>query len=179
LTFQVDKSKMLSTHTQQLFIEQADRKEEAVYTVRDEDYTPGSLVSGKAEGRVYPSLYRLYMEACDLGEFDFANKYLLSYDHWLRLCEAGFFRPLIKKWRRDLRAKLRSEAYRNIILESLDPKNKNYYNANRYLESLEKEETKKGKGRPTKEVDITSHDAFSRMRLNEDVSRILNPKDIQ
>jgi hypothetical protein len=150
---------MLITHTNQLFFETAPRPEDAPYTLKDSDY----------QGR--PSLYRLYMETADLGEYEFATKYLVSYDHWTRLCDSYIFKHIVPRWRRDLQAKLKSEAWRQIQLESLDPKNRNYFSANKMLESLGKEDTKKTKGRPKKEPFIDTE--YSAFRIKEDAERIL------
>lgn len=81
-----------------LFLETANTKKTAIYTLKDYDY----------EG--YPSLKRLFLETGDTTEYFFAKRYLDSYDHWLSISKANWFKPYITKWREELRA-LKEAAY--------------------------------------------------------------------
>src|SRR5574337_902614 len=84
---EVDKKKMLDGGgkplTQSLFLE-IGYTEQSIYTLKEEDYM--------YEGKLYPSLKRLYLEMEDLTEYEFANTYLLGWKHWKRLCENKLIR---------------------------------------------------------------------------------------
>jgi len=137
----------------------------AIYTLRDADTD-------------LPSLRKLYLEAEDPVEFDFAEKYLGSWKHWNMLCKAPFFKPHIEEWRTALEQKLRSRALRNLMDEASDPQNRGFVQANKLLLDkgyLEDDKPKRGRGRPKKEetkedVDLT--------RIRQDAARILNIKDL-
>lgn len=73
-----------------------ENKKGALYTLKDEEH------------HGLPSLYQLYMEMEDITEFEFANKYLLNYSHWLELSETSWFKPYVEKFRRDLELKLKA-----------------------------------------------------------------------
>lgn len=106
----ISKEKMLDVQghplTQSLFLElKYDSK--AVYTLKQDDY--------KFNGKLYPSLRRLYLEHEDPLEYSFANEHLLGWDHWLRLCENKLIRKEIDKWRDELEVKLKSNAIKTMI----------------------------------------------------------------
>lgn len=97
-----------------------------------------------------PSLKRLYLEAEDPTEFDFACTYLEDYAHWERLCNTAYFRPHVEQWRKELALKLKSRALKAIIKDAVDGK----YDANKFLVAngwIEKNEPGKAqRGRPSK-----------------------------
>lgn len=99
--------------TQGLFLE-IGYTDNAYYTLDDEDKT--------YEGRVYPSLKRLYLEHEDVGEYDFAKTYLLNWRHWQRLCANKVLAKHIEEWREELEVKLRSDAIYTIIQLSSEEK---------------------------------------------------------
>lgn len=111
------------------------------YTLKDVDHNG------------YPSLYRLYMEMEDTTEWEFAQTYLEDYQHWMRLCEAQWFKPHVTRWRHELQAKLRARALR-AIKSVANADDKDSYAANKYL--LDKgyatpEPPKSKRGRPSKD----------------------------
>jgi hypothetical protein len=131
--------------TKSLFVETnlyPDRKKHIRYSLKDKD--KGSI----------PSLKRLYMEAEDPLEYDFANTYFENYEHWETLCECEWFKPHVERWRKELDIKLRAKSLKRIIEEAQSGK-KEAYSANKYL--LEKgylprdEQKSRGVGRPSKE----------------------------
>lgn len=81
-----------------------------------QDYPQYSLKSFDREidGRVYPSLKRLYLEMEDPTEYDFANKYLYNYDHWKQLCGEKWFVDHLYKWRDELEMRLKAKALQTI-----------------------------------------------------------------
>lgn len=111
MNFVPDKSKLKDVMgrfiTHSLFIETNYNEELAVYSLTDEDK--------EYNGRIYPSLRKLYLEENDPTEYDFANKYLYNWDHWLKICENKVLGAEIDKWRVELEVKLRSEAVRAIL----------------------------------------------------------------
>jgi len=77
-----DKSKLIDTRgrplTQSLFLEIGYNVEFAVYTLKEFDY--------EYDGRLYPSLKRLYLQHEDPVEYSFVDTYLYNWDQWQRLC---------------------------------------------------------------------------------------------
>lgn len=79
----------------------------AVYTIKDQDY--------EYNGKLYPSLKRLYLEEEDPTEYLFATKYLLGIKHWLRICDNKLFTPHVEEWRFELELKLRAKGVKGLI----------------------------------------------------------------
>lgn len=138
--------------TQGLFLE-IGYKDYAVYTLKDEDHI--------IDGKVYPSLKRLYLEMEDVGEYEFANTYLLGWQHWLRLCSNKAVAAHVQVWREELEIKLRSKALKEIIKKS---KIETGINAAKFL--AEKGWDKRKAGRPTKE------DVERETRIQADINRM-------
>lgn len=126
--------------TQSMFLE-VGYSDAALYTFKDNDHT--------YEGRVYPSLKRLYLLEEDPTEYDFANKYLLGWRHWNRLCENKLIRKEIDEWRLELEMKLRSRAVKEMIKKA----EKGNIQASKWLSDRGWEQ--RGAGRPSK-ADIAS-----------------------
>lgn len=160
-----DKKKFIShkniPYTQALFLEMGYNPEVAVYTLKDFDY--------EYEGVVYPSIKRLYLAMEDVIEYDFANTYFLSWNHWKRLCENKQIRKYIDEWRTELELKLTSQAVRNIIEMTADERG---FQAAKYV--AERGWNKGKVGRP--KADNTERDNLIEQRLNdefaEDVARL-------
>lgn len=138
------KAQMLDTSgrpiTQSMFLE-IGYSEAAIYTFKDQDHT--------YEGKVYPSLKRLYLLEEDPTEYEFSNKYLLGWRHWNRLCENKLIRKEIDEWRIELEMKLRSRAVKEMIKSA----EKGGVQASKWLADRGWEQ--RGAGRPSK-VDIAS-----------------------
>ena len=122
--------------TQSLFLE-ITYNEHAVYSLK-EDHC-------EWEGKMYPSLKRLYLEMEDPTEYEFATKYLLGYKHWKRICENKILAKHVEEWREELEMKLRSKAVKH-MLESA--KSGNYQAAKWFAD---RGWSNKGAGRPSKE----------------------------
>lgn len=107
----IDKSRFKaedgSMITQSLFLEVDYNTDLAVYTLKDYDHT--------YKGVVYPSLKLLYLAEGDPTEYLFADKYLLGWQHWKRICANKLLYRWIKDWREELEIKLRAEAVRALI----------------------------------------------------------------
>lgn len=137
----IDKTRLKDSQgrplTQGLFLEVAYDTKYAVYTKKDEDF--------EYEGVVYPSLKRLYLEMEDPIEYDFANKYLLNWQQWQRICNNKLFKKEIDSWREELELKIRAGALKGLADAAYSKDN---VQAFKYL--LEKGWEKRGAGRPTK-----------------------------
>ena len=103
----------------------ADDRSRAIFTLRPDDLT-------LEDGRVLPSLYRLYMDMEDVNEFEFANRYFESHDHWEKVKKSPVVKPFYRQMRKDLLSKLRTQAYHRILDEAKNG-GKNAYQANKFL----------------------------------------------
>ena len=144
----IDKSKFRRGQkyiTKAIFYENAKDKDDAVFTLKDYDVT--------YNGITYPSLRRMYMELADPTEFRLANEVLLGWAHWTRLLAQGWFQQHVQQWREELDVQLRSKALEDIKAVANDKKDKNNYNATKFLveQGYMPKEKKGGVGRTTKE----------------------------
>ncbi len=109
--FKTEKSKLIDSMgrplTQSLFLEIGYNTEFAVYTLKDYDF--------EYKGKVYPSLKQLFLAHEDPTEYDFANTYLLGWNHWKRLNENRSLTQHFEEWRQELELKVRSQAVRDIM----------------------------------------------------------------
>lgn len=138
----IDKSKLLDTNgnplTQSLFLE-VGYSDYAIYTLKDSDH--------KYKGKIYPSMRRLYIEMEDPIEIEFANKYLLGWNHWKRLYENKKIQPFIDSWREELELIIRSRAVRDIM--NLCASENGSYQAAKFL--ADRGWDKRAAGRPSRE----------------------------
>lgn len=125
-----------------LFLEPKYIVGEAIYTLKERDK--------EFQGKIYPSLYRLYVEMADVTEYNFANKYLESYQHWDALCQEEFFKPYIARWRKELELKVKSTALLEIIAQSVSDDPRKRLEAAKYLYEKVYAGSEKGAGRPSK-----------------------------
>lgn len=128
--------------TKGLFYELSEDHTQDVYTLKDQDHLVGE--------KLYPSLYRLYMEAEDLLEYNFANTHLDGWEHWTMITGATWFKPYLDRWRKELELKVRSDALQRLREDALS-NSKSAQLSNRFL--LERGwdlEVGKGRGRPSK-----------------------------
>lgn len=123
--------------TQGLFLE-IQYGEFAVFTLKDDDY--------EYNGKIYPSLKKLYLEMEDVVEYEFATTHLLGWAHWQRMCANKQLLKHINEWREELELKLRSRA----VKAMRDKVNTEQgINAAKWL--AEKGWDKKAVGRPSKQ----------------------------
>jgi hypothetical protein len=139
----VDKSKLLDDAgrpmTQALFLELGYNEKYAMFTLKEQDHI--------WNGKTYPSLKRLYLETEDPTEYEFATKYLLSWNHWKRIVDNKVIGRYIAEWRDELEVKLRSRAVRDI--QRLCESESGSYQAAKYL--ADRGWDKRPAGRPSKE----------------------------
>lgn len=124
--------------TQALFFELKHDHERALYTLKEEDHT-------LPDGRVLPSLKRLYLECLDPTEYEFATTYFYSWKHWKRCLGNKLVLKEVEEWREELEIKIRSEGLRGAINNAMDGN----YQANKWL--VDKGWVEKIPGRPTNE----------------------------
>jgi hypothetical protein len=152
----IEKEKLLDSVqkplTQSLFLELG-YNEQAVFTLKDNDH--------EYNGRVYPSLKRLYLEMEDPTEYQFAKTYLLGWRHWKRLCENKAIRKHIDEWREELELQIRSKGVREIIKHA---ENEKGFQAAKWL--ADRGWSARGAGRPSKE-EIEREKKFQ-SRMDED-----------
>lgn len=151
----MDKSLLIDSSgrplTQSLFLE-IGYAECALYTLKDNDH--------EYKGKIYPSIKRLYLEMGDPTEYQFANAYLLGWNHWKRLCANKAIREYIDEWRDELELKLRCEGVKSMIKSAADGN----YQASKWL--ADRGWDNKGAGRPSK-ADVEKERKFQ-ARASED-----------
>jgi hypothetical protein len=124
--------------TQGLFLEIGYKTEFSVFTLNDEDKT--------YNGKIYPSLKKLFLTVADPTEYEFARTCLLGWNHWKRLNANKQLEPYFQDWREELEVLLRSEGVRNLMdLTSSEGGN---FQAAKWM--AEKGWDKKTVGRPSK-----------------------------
>src|SRR5690606_3779091 len=138
----IDKNKLIDTMgrplTQSLFLECGYNVQYAVFTFNDDDK--------EYEGRIYPSLKKLYLESEDPTEYRFAKKYLLGWKHWRRLNDNAILRTHFDEWREELEVAMRSEAINSII--DMTTSDQGNFQAAKWL--ADRGWDKRGAGRPSK-----------------------------
>lgn len=137
----IDKNKLTDSMgrplTQSLFLELG-YSEYAVYTLKEYDYP--------YKGKHYPSLKRLFLLEEDPTEYTFAEKHLLGWQHWKRLCENKAIAKHIEEWREELELKIRSQAVRDMM--NMCASESGNYSAAKFLADRGWE--KRAAGRPSK-----------------------------
>ena len=96
-------------YTTSLFYEMG-YSELAVYTTRDTDQ--------EINGKVYPSLKRLYLEEEDVTEYEFAIKHLGGWKHWKALLNSPKIAAMIEDWREELELKIRARGLKAVIRQA-------------------------------------------------------------
>lgn len=151
---EIDKKKMIDTMgrplTQGLFLE-INYSPYAIYSIDDWDK--------EYKGNTYPSLKRAFLEEADIGEYNFATKYLLGWKHWKRMNDNKLLREHFDEWREELEIKIRSEAIKTLVEDMSDN-----FQAIKWL--AERGWEKKGVGRP-KKFDVEKENNI-RQRINEE-----------
>lgn len=143
--------------TQGLFLEIGYSTEFAEYTLKDEDF--------EYEGKLYPSLKRLYLEMSDPVEYNFATTHLGSWEQWQRISNNKILKKYIDPWRKELELKLRSEAVAEVIKFSKTDKG---FQAAKWL--ADKGFDKRA-GRPSKE-EIEAEKRFQ-TRIHDDFDDVI------
>lgn len=93
--------------TQSLFIETPHDSYPAYFTTKRYDV--------EKNGKKYHSLYLKYMEIGDPTEYQVAKRLFGSWQHWEALCKAKWFTNLVAEWREELKVRMASERYFEMI----------------------------------------------------------------
>ena len=96
------KDSMGRPRTLSLFVEHKHDKYPAPFTLKPYDH----------RGRM--SMYRKYMEIGDPTEYSQAIGLLGSWEHWVTLTSAEWFKPYVEKWRAELKVKFESDRFREM-----------------------------------------------------------------
>lgn len=125
--------------TKGLFKETCDLKHiKPIYTLSDEP----------KEGFI--SAREVYMNANDPSEYQVAIDMVGSWEHWKRLCECDWFMECVTRWREELELKLRSNALRSIVNQSLK-EGKEAVSAAKYIVEGGWKGSQNKRGRPSKD----------------------------
>lgn len=107
---EIDKNRLVDSTgrplTQSLFLE-IGYTDFAVFTLKDQDFD--------YNGKLLPSLKRLYLELEDPTEYEFANTYLLGWRHWKRMNENKILKKHFEEWREELEYRMRSKGVRSLL----------------------------------------------------------------
>lgn len=164
MTFRNEQGRLLNAG---LFIDKQYDESTALYAL--------TLVDKQYKGKTYPALYRLYIEMSDITEYNFANTYFESFQHWESLCSEEWFKPYITRWRKELELKIKAEALKEIIAQAASDDPKKRLEASKYI--YEKVfVSSSGKGRPTKAQikEEAVRKAQEEKLINEDWNRLVN-----
>jgi len=151
----------------------------AIYTLADQDK--------EVDGKLYPSLKRLYLELCDPTEYLFATTYLGGWDHFQELANAVWFGPHLSKWRNEVEVKIKADAFNRILVEALSD-GRNAFSANKFIIDKAwvgpaKDSARAAAGRPSKQaIKEAAHQiATERANLNDDFERLeeIAPQRVQ
>ena len=137
----IDKKRLKDTSgrplTQSLFLEIGYDEDKAIFTFKDEDH--------EYKGNTYYSLKRLYLEMEDPTEYEFANTYLLGWQHWKRLKANKILAKHFAEWEEELELRLRAQGIRAAIDQAAEDKG---FQAAKWL--ADKGWQKNSVGRPSK-----------------------------
>lgn len=164
-------------YTRQIFYEMNTADVSLVlYTLKDYDIEVEVRLApeGLTTVRSIPSLSRLYIEAADVSEYDFALKYFGSWKHWKMISDANWFKEYITPMREELATKLMSLSVKRIA-QLAEGDTRDAFQANRYL--LDKGYIAKVgvKGRPSKEAIQREAEALFKEKdgFNDDFQRLV------
>lgn len=142
----IDKSSMIddkgAARTQSLFLETSyGDTENVVYTLKPRDH--------EYKGKVYPSIKRLFLEAEDPTEYNFAYTYFLDWDHWQQIKKNKLIASHMKGWAEELEIRARALGIRTMFDLALDGEKPNFQAAKFIADGGW---DKRPAGRPTKEA---------------------------
>src|SRR5690554_1234851 len=96
--------------TLSLFFETNITDYEPLYTLKDDNH--------EVNGKVYPSLKRVYLSFDDPTEWEFVEAVFGNWRHWEKILGNKKLREYIDQWRYELEIKLRSQAIREMVKQS-------------------------------------------------------------
>jgi len=132
--------------TSELFIEHG-RGDQALYTFTREDK--------EVEGKIYPSLYRLYMEHDDITEASFVSACFYGWEQWEKIANGALYRSEIARWRTDLKAKVLGILVQTLVSDATSGSKSSKSSAKYLVDKL----SKAAKGKPTTAVIPTTEES--------------------
>ena len=132
----------------------------AVYTLKPFDHL-------HADGKLYKSIKKLYVDIGDLTEWEFAHECFCSWTHWKQVQNCSPLKEHIEEWREELEVKMRSESLARIVLQSKGDKG---FTAAKYIAG--KEYADKVAGRPSKKQVAAA--AAKSVRINQAIQDNFN-----
>lgn len=102
--------------TKLLFMEFSKGKlyQEPIFTI-DNYFDVCYSATENTQEQYHWSLRRLYLEAEDPHEYDFALSVFGCWDHWQKLTRSSFFTPYVEAWREELSIKLASKGVKSLL----------------------------------------------------------------
>lgn len=155
-------------HIRGLFWELALNKYSCLYTLRRE---PREVKFPNGEIKILPSIMTAYLDCMDPTEYEFANKYFEDYEHWELISNSPFLAEYVAKWRKELKVKIRSEAYKQIAQEAFLG-GRNSFQANKYLVDGEFSQTPKKSKATLKEEEALADAVNSDKQIFDDLIRL-------
>lgn len=141
----------------QIFYEMnTEDKNTILYTLKDYDI--------ELDGRAIPSIHRLYVEAEDPTEYNFANTYFDNWNHWDKIRSGVWFKPYLDSMRKELKVRMDHKAFQKIKTVA-EGDTRDAFQANKYLIDKGLGDANK-RGRPTKQSVID--EAKGLVKDNED-----------
>lgn len=136
-----------------------------LYTLKQEDHNG------------YPSIHRLFVEANDPTEYEFAKKYFASWSHWKMVRECSWFKANYEAMKEELEMKIKADALRHLRNARNDPKNA--VQVNKYLLAGGWADKTDTRGRPSKARIKEEADKLVKENdvVNEDFVRIISLAD--
>ena len=86
------------------------------------DSYPAYFTLKKHDKGKYISMYRKYLEIADPTEYQVAIRLLGSWDHWQQLLKSKWFNEYVQSWREELKVKMASERYFEMLENVKDSK---------------------------------------------------------
>lgn len=142
----IDKEAMIddkgAARTQSLFLETSyGDPSNAIYTLKPRDHV--------YKGKKFPSIKRLFLEAEDPTEYNFAYTYFLDWDHWQQIKKNKLIASYMKGWAEELEIRARALGIRTMFDLALDGDKPNFQAAKFIADGGWDKRTP---GRPSKEA---------------------------
>lgn len=105
------------------------RRHLALFTVQD--CRPSYFIIRDGVPRY--DLRQLYLLVNDHTEYEFVKRFMWDEKHWEKVSNAPLVKPYVETWRKELKAKVRSEMVSVLIGDALDPDSKTKTSSAKYL----------------------------------------------
>lgn len=149
-------------------IKDGSEKPLVMYTLKDYDHT----VTIDGEEKVLPSIKRLFVDLEDTTEYEFANLYFDSFQHWKKIRATEWMKPIYEEMKEELSLKLRARYLKKV--KELSDDEKLGMQANRYLLDHDAPVKEDKRGRPSKaKITEEAEKLFAQVEdINSDYERL-------